>query len=268
MALAIGNPVYSLTCLRVTGSGLSLSGDELEQALNGPVAAALRDDKGNAIIAELVMSIDETGFDREEGLRTLERTDEPEPWRVGEALAECYLAEHRDCFFPWPDGRDERKWGSSLPGADLVGFHVGSDGCRFAFGEVKTSGEEQHPPGTTYGRSGLKRQLEDLKDDLKVKSALIKYLAHRAFNSPWGDDFKQAYKLYISSNKRAYSIFGLLIRDVTPHEDDLRARVDKLGADCPNPLIIELLAIYLPQKSIASWEDEYTLYVAEEGEVS
>lgn len=268
MALAIGNTVYSLTCLRVTGCGLSLSGDELEQALNGPVAAALRDDEGNAAIAELITSIDETGFDREEALRTFERTDELEPWRVGEALAECYLAEHRGCSFPWPDGRDERKWGSSLPGADLVGFQVDSDGCRFAFGEVKTSGEEEYPPGTMYGRSGLKRQLEDLKDDIEVQSALIKYLTHRAVNSPWRDDFKQAFLRYMSSNKRAFSIYGILVRDVPPHMDDLRTRVDKLGPDCPSPLTIELLAIYLPQNSIESWGDGYTIYLAGEGEAS
>jgi hypothetical protein len=74
----------------------------------------------------------------------------PEEWRVGEALAEAYLVAHRTCKFPWPDGRDARKAGSSLPGADLVGFqqHGGTD--RFAFGEVKTSGEIRYPPGAMY----------------------------------------------------------------------------------------------------------------------
>lgn len=268
MALAIGNEVYNLSCLRVTGCGLSYNSSELEQALRGPVSAILRDDEGNAAIAKLIGGINETGFDREEALRALKRNDEPEPWRVGEALAECYLTEHRGCFFPWPDGRDERKWGSSLPGADLVGFQVGSDGYIFAFGEVKTSGEEEYPPGTMYGRSGLKRQLEDLKDDSEIRTALIRYLAHRAVNSSWADDFRHAFLRYISSNRSACSIFGILIRDVTPHLDDLRARVDKLGPDCWSPLTIELLAIYLPQKSIESWVEGYMLDVAGEGEAS
>ncbi|MDV2482801.1 hypothetical protein F8E02_12540 [Methanoculleus sp. Wushi-C6] len=266
MALAAGNTVYSLVCSRVTGCGLSLNNGELELAINGPVAALLRDDEGYADIAELITSIDETGFDRQEALRTLERTGEPEPWRIGEALAECYLVEHRDCFFPWPDGRDERKWGSSLPGADLVGFQVDNNGCRFAFGEVKTSGEEEYPPGIMYGRSGLKGQIEDLKNDIEVKSALIRYLTHRAVNSSWKSEFQQAFTRYMTSDKFDFSIFGVLVRDVTAHIDDLRTRVDKLGVDCSTPLTIELLAIYLPQKVIGSWEEKCPICLARECE--
>ena len=45
-------------------------------------------------------------------------------WQVGEAMAEAYLVDHRQCEFPWPSGRDLRNPEASPAGADLVGFHV------------------------------------------------------------------------------------------------------------------------------------------------
>jgi hypothetical protein len=47
-------------------------------------------------------------------------------------------------------------------------------------------------------------------------------------------------------------IFGILIRDVAPHQDDLKARVTALGLNCPGSTVIELLGIYLPQGRIAT----------------
>jgi len=41
-----------------------------------------------------------------------------------------------------------------------------------------------------------------------------------------------------------------LIRDVEPHENDLRIRIEKLATNCPSNMTIELIAIYLPADSI------------------
>ena len=88
------------------------SGDELNAAMNGRVTTVLFDDEGRANIEEILAGLAETNF-AQDGLRcVLADPDEVEDWRVGEAIAETYLTDHRYCYFPWSDGRDERKRGS------------------------------------------------------------------------------------------------------------------------------------------------------------
>ncbi len=233
----------------MTGVGLGVSRERLDDALAGPVAAVVFDDAGTDEIAALLDGLVDTDFARENMDRLLADTRVPEDWRVGEGLAECFLVECRNCIFPWPGGRDERKRGSSLPGADLVGFHHDGLVDRFAFGEVKTSGAASYPPGNAYGRHGLKKQLEDLRDSVQVRDGLVLYLGHRAANASWRDRYRSAAALYLQDSGDV-RIFGLLVRDVPPHEDDLRARVDRLGRGCPGRTVIELIAIYLPAGSI------------------
>jgi hypothetical protein len=166
-----------------------------------------------------------------------------------------YLVNNKKCVFPWPDGRDERKSGSSLPGADLVGFHNDGTNDRFAFGEVKTSSANEYPPGTMHGRTGLKQQMEDLRNKPNIRKDLVKYLAHRATDANWKDNFKHAASRYIKDTNDV-RVFGLMIRDVAPHEDDLRVRVNKLGNGCPQNMEMELLAIYLPQGTISTLSEK------------
>ena len=170
-------------------------------------------------------------------------------WRVGEAIAETYLTDHRSCYFPWPDGRDERKSRSSLPGADLVGFGVDRDGDCLAFGEVKTSSDRNYPPGVMYGSTGLKKQLEDLRDSESIRDDLLKYLTHRVTEAPWRERLENAGKRYLR-NKSDVQLFGFLVRDVEPDQGDLKARVNALGSDRPAGTRIELLALYLPHANI------------------
>lgn len=44
----------------------------------------------------------------------------------------------------------------------------------------------------------------------------------------------------------------MLVRDVAPHEDDLRVRVNALADGCPDAMAIGLIAIYLSPGSIAN----------------
>jgi hypothetical protein len=242
---------YTLGAHPVTGAGLGVAAGDLEAALAGPVAAVVFDDAGRDEIQTLLGGLADTDFAKENLERLLSGEKEPEDWRVGEALAEFFLTENRACYFPWPDGRDERKRGSSLPGADLVGFQRDEDVDRFAFGEVKTSAENSHPPGAAYGRHGLKQQLEDLRDRRTVRDDLVKYLGHRAAHASWRDRYRSAAAVYLRDTN-AVRIFGILVRDVTPHQDDLRALVTALGQNCPGSTVIELLGIYLPQGRIAT----------------
>ena len=221
------------------------SGEELDAALNDPVATVLFDDEGRADIEEILREIVDTEFEQDELRRVLAEPERIEDWRVGEAIAETWLTDHRDCRFPWPDGRDERKRGSSLPGADLVGLHADAQGDCLAFGEVKTSSERRYPPGAMYGRTGLKQQLEDLRDSTSIRDDLFKYLGYRAKGTVWMKRFQRAGKRYLV-NKSDVRLFGFLVRDVSPHKDDVRVRVESLRKGCPDGTRIELIALYLP----------------------
>ena len=249
VTVGAGKIVYRIGGAPCSGNGQRWSDEELSAALKGRVAAVVFDDKGKANIEEILGALAETDFSRDGLRRVLEDPREIENWRVGEAIAETYLTDHRSCSFPWPDGRDERKSGSSLPGADLVGFGIDSEGDCLAFGEVKTSSERSYPPGAMYGRTGLKRQLEDLRDDEAIRDGLLKYLGHRAGAAPWRARFERAGSRYLR-NKSDIQLYGFLVRDVEPHQDDLRARVGSLGAGCPEGTRIELLALYLPPDSL------------------
>lgn len=249
MAVAAGEASYSHGKGPCTGQGLSWSADELDSALADRVSDIVFDEDGKADIEAILGGLAETEF-AQDGLRDiLAEPDEIEDWRVGEAIAEAYLTDHRDCEFPWPDSRDERKSGSSLPGADLVGFRTDDDGDVLAFGEVKTSTEDKHPPGAMYGRTGLKQQLEDLRDRDDIRDDLLRYLCHRAKAAPWRPRFEAASRRYLQ-NKSDVQLYGVLIRDVDPHVDDVRVRVVKLGKDCPEGTRIELIALYLPKGRI------------------
>lgn len=257
MTVSQGTAEYTLGTKPVTGCGRSYSADELDTALAGPVTDILYDNTGKADIKALLIGVAETDFERDAIGRILSNTKPPEDWRVGEALAECYLVDQRNCFFPWPDSRDERKSGSSLPGADLVGFQSDNNDDIFAFGEVKTSTENKYPPGAMYGRTGLKQQIEDLQSDVRIKDDIVKYLGYRAVNASWKRRYQSAAKNYIQS-KTNIRIFGFLIRDVKPNQDDLDTRVTQLANNTHADMVIELIALYLPSNSIKQLSNKIT----------
>ena len=242
---------YQLGTAPVTGAGLEVDAQVLAEELAGPTAALVFDDAGSRELRNLLDGLPDTQFSKDNLETVLTDTGAPEDWQVGEALAERYLSANRDCFFPWPDGRDERKRGSSLPGADLVGFQSGGGQERFAFGEVKTSSHAANPPGVSYGRHGLKQQMEDLRDRREVRDGLVRYLGHRAPAATWRSRYQAAAKRYLTDISDV-RLFGLLVRDVPPHQDDLRARVSALAVACPATTLIELVALYLPAGSIST----------------
>ena len=246
---------YELGVSPVTGVGLGVSASDLSAELAGPTAALVCDDAGTRDLRGLLDGLPETQFAKENLEVLLAARSTPEDWRVGEALAERFLTQNRGCFFPWPDGRDERKRGSSLPGADLVGFQTTGASERFTFGEVKTSAQTAYPPGAAYGRHGLKQQMEDLRDRRAVRDDLVLYLGHRAPNAEWRGRYQTAATAYLNDTNNV-RLFGLLVRDVPPHADDLRARVSSLAAGCPTAMVLELIALYLPAGSIATLADK------------
>lgn len=253
MKLAEGTVEYTLGTSPTTGCGVSWSDEELDAALTGPVAAVVFDHGGTADIAALLESLPATDFESNELVKILGADEPPKDWEVGEALAESYLTQHRDTFFPWPDGRDIRKPNSSLPGADMVGFQGKNDKTRFAFGEVKTSKGKKYPPQVVrYGNHPLNKQLTDLRDKRSLRDKVVNYLGHRATRAVWEKTYQRAAKNYLKTGGIGVAIFGVLVRDVPPNRADLETTWKLLSENCPENTLIELWAIYLPPRSIDS----------------
>ncbi len=254
MVVPVGNVAYALGNAPCSGVGLAWTKSELDSAMEGSVIKVLFDDEGKSPLEEFLAGLEDTEFAQKRVRKVMEEPSKVEDWRVGEAIAESYLTEHRACMFPWPDSRDERITGASLPGADLIGFGEDEKGACLAFGEVKTSSDPMYPPRLMYGKTGLKKQLERLRDRESVRNSLLKYLIHRGHSASWYPLLEAASKRYIQ-NESDIQIYGFLIRDVGPRESDLRALVETLAENRPEETLIELLAIYLPMQSITGLGD-------------
>jgi hypothetical protein len=254
MTMAVGTEIYSADSMPVMARGSSYTNEELDITLKGSVSAILWDDTGIADLQAILSSMATTDFSDKSVKRVLAGRATPENWRVGEALAEAFLVEHRRCEFPWPSGRDLKNPGASPAGTDLVGFQetdAPANAHRFAFGEVKTSEQEAWPPTAMDGRHGLKKQLEDLRDSTGVKDSLVKYLGHHVGGSDWLPRYRNATARYLE-NPCDVSLFGVMVRDVDPRREDLASRAASLAPGCPAATSIELRAMYLPRKCICT----------------
>jgi hypothetical protein len=252
MPTSAGIEVYNVDVAPVVARGATMTDAELDTALTTGVGAILRDDDGNDEIATTLAGVADTNFSSEALRRVLSVTTEPEGWRVGEALAESFLVEHRQCEFPWPMGRDLRNPNASPAGTDLVGLQqVGAANAehRLAFGEVKTSYDSAVPPSVVTSRHGLIAQIEELRDSTVLKDNLLRYLAIHARNQAWETRFQSAARRYLCEPTDV-SLFGILVRDTAPAAQDLSARTARLATGCPAQTSIELRAIYLPRHTI------------------
>ncbi len=252
MTVAIGTESYAVDTGQLVARGITMTEAEHSETLDTSVRSIIEDEEGKRRAREATASLSLTDFERQNLDAILDPNGTLEDWRVGEAYGEDYLTEHKGCFFPWPDKWDERKSGSSLPGADLAGMQETNDKetpFRFAFGEIKTSYEEVYPPGTMYGRTGLKQQMEDLRDSNPIRDDLFRYLMMRVQNTPWKAQWESAAKRYLA-DRNDVAIIGVLIRDVSPDKRDLQSRSTGLASGHPPKMHIELLAIYLPSGSI------------------
>ncbi|HII67217.1 MAG TPA: hypothetical protein HA302_04280 [Thermococcaceae archaeon] len=218
--------------------------NEFKTYLTTRVYAKLCDLEGKEDVKELLQEVPSTGF-LDDNLEVILTVDpEFEPWKIGEALGACFLEDHFGVYFPWNTNRDARVPRASLPGPDLVGFVKTESGCRFAFGEVKTSWDKNVPPKVVYGRTGMTLQLEKLRDDSSIRNQLFRWLAFRARGSEWESQFKEAAGAYLNCNKDL-CLYGVLVRDTPPALKDLEGRGKILASGCPPEMVIHLLGYYL-----------------------
>jgi hypothetical protein len=178
----------------------------------------------------------------------LRAVPEENSWAVGEALAECVLAddETREVCWPWNLVRDRRTPRASLPGADLVGFCKEDDTVLLLFGEVKTSSDARTPPNVMDGSGGMAWQLEEEATRLDIQHALLQWLRSRCVTPEHRELYKAAVQRYVHSLGKEILLVGILLRDTRPNELDVRARAKALAEKLGDPTRIEITAWYLP----------------------
>ena len=114
---------------------------------------------------------------------------------------------------------------------------------------MKTSRQKQNPPAVVHGRHGLRSQLKRLRDAEHAKHHLMKYLGYRVNGTPRLEAFKSASGRLLA-NPNDISLFGIIVRDVSPHSGDLHGTTAYLANACPPDTRIELRAVYLPTDTI------------------
>lgn len=220
--------------------------DSFNGYLQGPVRNRLLDEENRTAIEADLRALATTDMATETLSNLLASEPNHEPWEVGEALAECLLADEYGITWPWNMERDKRTPKASLPGADLVGF-IEIDGQVFlALGEVKTSSDASAPPGTMHGRSGMIHQLDNLATSPQIHWCLLQWLIPRCKNTDSWPLCQAAIESYLSSGGRALVLFGLLMRDTQPNELDLINRAQALANSLAEPTSARLTAWYLP----------------------
>ena len=189
-----------------------------------------------------------TGMTTEFVENLLRAVPEEKSWAIGEALAECVIAddESREVFWPWNLVRDRRTPRASLPGADLVGFCKEGDQVVLLFGEVKTSSDVGTPPNVMYGSGGMTWQLEEEATRLDIQHALLQWLRVRCEAPEHRELYMSAVQRYVQSLGKEILLVGILLRDTDPNELDVASRARALAQKLETPTRIEIIAWYLP----------------------
>ena len=229
--LPVGKTTYGTIHNDIHIKGMSYTEKDMCQSAQ-IIADVCFDASGKKEFDEFLLSLSDTGFKPMTDIAPAVKS-----WQVGEGFAEAYLIAHFRCSFPWSNNRDLKNPKSSLTGADMVGFHQG----KFAFGEVKTSMEQEYPPQVTYKKpDGLNIQLKNLCQDHDLRWVLVQYLFHRVKSST---EYQCACSAYLKSNQDFY-VFGVLVRSVEPKINDWNYLKKYLKVHEKNKVF--LIALYLP----------------------
>lgn len=212
------------------------------------VRARVEDDDNHDPFEAELRGMATTGMQTSFVERLLKAVPDEKSWAVGEALAECVLADDdtRGIFWPWNLVRDRRTPRASLPGADLVGFCKEGEAVLLLFGEVKTSSDAGTPPNVMNGSGGMVWQLEEEATRLDIQHALLKWLRFRCDALEHQELYRAAIRRYVQSVGKEILLVGILLRDTKPNELDLTARAKALAAKLSAPTRIEITAWYLP----------------------
>ena len=166
----------------------------------------------------------------------------PPAWEWGEIFATSQIEKLMHVRIPWPVIRDKRAKNASLPGPDIVGLLTRNGNVFFAFGEVKTSSEENLPPSVvTHSRTGLISQIKHLAYGNVIEP--IKWLLYKVENQEWAPDFWKALEIWLK-NQESIFVMGLLVRDTVPTKKDLHRAFEEFKDNTGSE--IRFFAFYLP----------------------
>lgn len=226
--------------------------DGFDEYLSSRVRSRFYDIEGTKDLIEEFRDITSTGFEKQLLIDIFSTSPSIEDWKIGEALAECYLEDFEKVRFYYPSSRDAKNPKANLQGADLVGFvDVDKETTIFLFGEVKTSEDKNSPPQVMYGRSGMIDQLRNIKNNPNLRKSLIRWLGFKvkalSGDDPFKKDYQKALKVYLKEGaEHKYFLFGVLIRDTEPKDTDLRSRYESLKSELSKGVQLKLIALYIP----------------------
>lgn len=235
--------------------GICFNEDGAEAMLRNQVKNNLLDQPQREELLNYLTTLEQdTGFQKSETLlidiQSLQNQKvDVQNFRIGEAVAEVVLEENFSCRFYWNELRDARNPKGNKTGADLVGFIEINNEILFLFGEVKTSSEQKSPPHVMTNADGIENQLKDLYNDRTKRLILISYIQNKiraTSNTNFQNDFNRACESYYKQNSSKYLLYGVLVRDITPNENDIKKSYEKLKVEILEPIGLRLLAIYLP----------------------
>jgi len=241
--------VYEVCEDSASYKGITLD-NNFEEYLSTRVKNRFYDIEGTDELTNEFKDIASTGFEESLLVDIFSIDPNIEDWKIGEALAECYLQDYDSVRFYYNYIRDAKNPKANLHGADLVGFIEINGETIFLFGEVKTSGDEASPPQVMSGRSGMIQQLENIKDNPKLRESIIRWLGFKTRNlsedDPFRKDYKNALTIYLNYDREKIKLIGVLIRDTQPVESDLKSGYERLKNRLYSKMHIELVALYIP----------------------
>lgn len=250
------NCTYQNTESNIRGyDGIVFEENETNTLLQNNVRNRLIDRPQRDEMLNILQSLEQdTGFARSESLlediQALSNQDvDVQDFRIGEALAEVVLEEHFSCRFYWNELRDARNPKGNKTGADLVGFIEIDNEILFLFGEVKTSSEQQSPPQVMTNTIGMEYQLRNLYKEQQKRLILISYIQNKISvveDNNYKQDFDSAIKNYYRQSSTNYLLYGVLIRDTEPNENDIQGSYNRLKEEILEPNGLKLLAVYVP----------------------
>jgi len=127
LSVAFGKKEYEIDAPQIIAYGVSHTDEEMIDALTNEVYEKVYDVSGiTDLVDSVLINLTDTGFDNSLLMQifTSMNDDCIEDWVIGEAYAQAYLEDNFSSILPWNLRRDIKKPGSSLPGADIVGFHL------------------------------------------------------------------------------------------------------------------------------------------------
>jgi len=243
--------IYEITNGWTSYQGIALKYN-FKEYLSSRVRERFYDIKGIESLIEEFKNLTSTGFEEQLLIDIFSTSSSIESWKIGEALAECYLEDFEKAKIYYPSSRDTKNPKANLQGADIVGFiDIDENSTIFLFGEVKTSRDTNSPPRIMTAKSGMINELSNLKNDPDLRNALIKWLGFKvktlANDDPFKMDYQRALKVYMREGAmNKYFVFGILIRDTSPQDSDLKSSYESLKNNCSIETRLKLVALYIP----------------------